>query len=308
MVDFKVNDQVRKMNEILGSYEFQDEISNSPAPIFIIGLPRSGTTIFFQLLVDWFMVSYPDNLTSKFWSNPVFGFNISNELSPYSSRYVGERNSSTGFTSNVFGTSEFGYYWKRFFNYTNAHQQTQKELTQINWKKIEKEIYFIEKSIKLPVVFKNPAAITPNVLGLVKNLKSAKFVFIKRDLSYVAQSIYKERLKTKKTNNWLFTRPIFWQDQLLQSPQKQIIWQINKLNEIIEQAQKELENQGRKFEIIQYEDFCAFPQKSRYNLSNSFNLELKNPEKKPLPLNLKNRLEIDENVFLEFKNHLTESN
>ena len=48
-----------------------DEIKNSWPPIFIIGLPRSGSTLLYQVLTSGLSLSYFCNLANDFYLSPV---------------------------------------------------------------------------------------------------------------------------------------------------------------------------------------------------------------------------------------------
>ncbi|NBO54134.1 MAG: hypothetical protein EBU84_05990, partial [Actinobacteria bacterium] len=42
-----------------------------PPLVFIVGVPRSGTTLLSQLFSRFLDVGYIDNIVARFWANPV---------------------------------------------------------------------------------------------------------------------------------------------------------------------------------------------------------------------------------------------
>ena len=66
--------ELNKLNEFLSSVD----LVNSKEPFkknfcFIVGLPRSGSTLLQQILISRYSVGYVSNIVGKFWGNPMVG-------------------------------------------------------------------------------------------------------------------------------------------------------------------------------------------------------------------------------------------
>lgn len=78
--------------------------------IFVVGAPRSGTTLLTQVLAYGLRAGYICNLAARFWLAPVTGIRIAREvlgddIKPcFGSRYAR--------TNNPSDIHEFGYFWK----------------------------------------------------------------------------------------------------------------------------------------------------------------------------------------------------
>ncbi|MFW5879616.1 MAG: sulfotransferase, partial [bacterium] len=78
---------IEKMNNLFVKEQpfgdFHKGIANAPQlpVIFIVGLPRSGTTPLAQMMVQRFRLGYVTNLIAKFWNSPELGIALTKELS-----------------------------------------------------------------------------------------------------------------------------------------------------------------------------------------------------------------------------------
>ena len=71
-----------KMNRSLKCLEkdISDNSDNNIRNIYIFGLPRSGTTLVYQIFTHCLNVAWPTNLMARFWETPVIGMRISKIL------------------------------------------------------------------------------------------------------------------------------------------------------------------------------------------------------------------------------------
>ena len=67
---------IRRLNTLLSKTTLLEDSFENPSPfegrpiIFVMGLPRSGTTPLVQLLVQKFKLGYVTNLVARFWESP----------------------------------------------------------------------------------------------------------------------------------------------------------------------------------------------------------------------------------------------
>lgn len=162
-------------------------------PIFIIGAPRTGSTILYQTITNQFDVLYIDNLVSKFYRNLFFGFWLSNKIFKQKAHNCFKSEFGDTAQYGLRAPSECGEFWYRwlpkdrhFIDYEDFDDDMVKEIRS----EISAAINFFDK----PIVFKNLNA--GQRLRLIKAcFPNAKFIFIKREPIYTAQSILKARYK-----------------------------------------------------------------------------------------------------------------
>ena len=73
---------LQKLNDILApsqEAEYEDLPEKYPT-LHIIGAPRSGTTLLYQLLTSHLQVGFINNLIASFWKAPVYGIRLSQKL------------------------------------------------------------------------------------------------------------------------------------------------------------------------------------------------------------------------------------
>jgi hypothetical protein len=156
-------------------------------PIFIIGAPRSGSTLLYQLLAYYYEFSYINNLSSIFYKSPALITYLTKYIfKPYSDKSL---SSAYGLIKGIWSPSEAGAVFNHWF-----------DNDKINNEYIRKSIIRIGHIYKRPFLCKN----LKNYLRLERIYEifpDAFFVYIKRNLIYNAQSIiiglYKDKQEMK---------------------------------------------------------------------------------------------------------------
>lgn len=200
------DDELRTMNNVLASLE-QTLIDRHTTPqkqtYFIIGLPRSGTTLLSQLLIKHFNIGYVSNFIARFWECPALGATIQKQL------FDGQPSLTTldsnfGMTDGNFGPHEFGFFWRRWFDY-KEHDFCEKGNDS---KKMLAEIAALEHALEQPMLFKNLAACGMHAHWLSRVLPKAKFILLRRNPQDTAQSILSARINySGSEKDWFSIRP-----------------------------------------------------------------------------------------------------
>ena len=133
--DMENEQYIEQMNILLMEKEktkYQQIPDNNTRPIiFVLGLPRSGTTLLTQLLIAGLNVGYIDNLVARFWLAPIHGIRLS--------RAVLEKKqfsftSDYGKTPSIDGPHEFSYFWHYWFKMENIPPYIPSEIKdKIDW-------------------------------------------------------------------------------------------------------------------------------------------------------------------------------
>jgi hypothetical protein len=130
--------------------------------LFVTGIPRSGTTLAYQLLCATGGLGFVSNLVARFYRNPAFGAGVQRLISPLLPRGPTEFRSEYGRTAAWFEPHEFGYYWEQHLPFQESHQPDDQELASVAWTTVDEQIGSLQAVMQgVPLVFKN------NILGCV---------------------------------------------------------------------------------------------------------------------------------------------
>lgn len=235
---------------------FNSNLSSEPEPVFIIGAPRTGSTMLFQLLIVKYKMFYISNLMALF---PMFMSTIASIFQSKIVAYNEIKKSNFGVLSGLHAPNEAAKVNDMWFS-------TQKK------GKIRLTVGKITSNSDLLIKAMNNSLKIQSVLAVFPN---AKFIYIKRDLFFNAQSLLMARRKLfNDLNKWWSLKPDGYLnvvDKL--TPHEQVVWQINTINATIE---KDLQVHNANFIQVNYEDICAHPAEVLKKIGKKFNLEVKN--------------------------------
>jgi len=259
-----LNRIAKRARFILGGFQIgrqlEEKIINSKKsyyspPIFIIGLPRSGSTLLYQLITHHFKVSYFSNLSSFFFSYPAtvtfltLLFHKKFNIKSFQSKF--------GFTYGIFAPSEAGAIYRYWFDgskpRTQLFRQTCNKITDL---------------MKRPFVWKN-LNLSYEIDRIYSMYSNALFVLVERDLDYT-RTVDGPGLGIKGlTKNDLMSS-----SDLL----KVVVEHIKKMND---QIYKSLKNDNINLIKVRYSDLCQDYSNQltlieRLYASNDYFLERKN--------------------------------
>ncbi|MFC2089959.1 sulfotransferase [Bacteroidota bacterium] len=226
----------------------QDEAS----PVFIIGLPRSGSTFLYQLITNYFDVLYFDNLVNIGRENLYFSVWLSNLI--YRDKPHNSFSSNFGNTteSGLHAPSEAGMLWYRWFPGGDAELENY-SLSEKSKNELKDSVLSVIGRHQKPLVIKNLNMVLR--MKVIKDLfPGARFIYIRRDPVYIAQSIYQARKANAvdHTREW-WSVPIPGYQSLLELPEEmQIARQVTDLQQLIEKELAELS--AEKIMEVKYED------------------------------------------------------
>ncbi|WP_028573659.1 sulfotransferase [Desulfonatronovibrio hydrogenovorans] len=255
---------IEQLNNVLARERMFDQFYKDipPTPqlpvIFIVGLPRSGTTPLAQMMIQRFRLGYASNLIAKFWNAPEFGISLARELSQDPGHESSGLESNYGFTAGYEGHHEFGYFWRRWFDFKENHFLDHEAQSRIDVRGLQKSLAVMENAWKRPLIFKNPAALPLQTEFLANMLSTSFFIYIKRDIESVAVSLFNGRIKyMKDINQWFSIKPKQYSHLKSQDIPEQIAGQIH-------YTQKELDRQmemvpAHRKHCLSFSDLCLNP-------------------------------------------------
>ena len=234
-----------------------DKLSNkkSSEAVFILASPRTGSTPFYQALVQCGSLPYISNFTNTYYPNcPLIGLAIQHGI-----KQTTKLNSHFGKTDGSFEMSEGSEAFKFWFGGGHPSQLKSNKIIKKNEVHFKKTISSIYTIYNMPLVIKN-AWNCFRVTDIVRLLPLAKFIWLKRNIADAAKSDLEARYITKKNpKEWNSATP--WNFKELQSKPhtQQVVENQFEYNTAIKLSLDKLPK--RNWTEIFYDDFISEPNK-----------------------------------------------
>lgn len=229
--------------EILAKIESRFFISGAQCrPVFIIGAPRTGTTLVYQLLLNAFCFSYITNAASLFIKAPVL---ITRLTEVFRRRATIPLNSTYGYVPGLFSPSEAGRLMRYWFDESPPC--------------VAPTITSLATVMGGPLLCKNlnNSLRMKNIVNIVPD---SLFTWVKRKPVYAAQSILLARrsLFGGEEEGWFSVKPEGYEQVTRRSAIEQVVWQVKRIDDRIERS---IEDLGLAEKVLQvdYEDVCDNP-------------------------------------------------
>lgn len=171
-------------------------------PVFIVGAPRTGSTILYQTITNYFDVLYTDNVVNHFYRTFFLAFKISNFFYGTKAHNSSESYLGQTYASGMHGPSECSGFWYRWLS-TGKHYIEKGEIDMHSIHEIRNNIHAVSNYFKKHIVFKNLN--NGQRLELINEVdKQSRFIFISRDPFFTVQSILLARRKIGYPKNKMF--------------------------------------------------------------------------------------------------------
>lgn len=254
-----------RLNQLLAVADFEKdrvEISNAyHKPIlYIVGAPRSGTTLAHQVLAAALPLDYVDNIVARFWLRPSVGINLSRILLGEERHKQIVYRSRLGVSEGVAGPHEFGYFWNHWFRYDLArtHHLAQDELARIDTlglkNVLEDELL---TNAREGFLFKNLACGFQAPL-LARLHSNSLFIHIVRGRRSTTASILHWRYRlTGSFEQWFSLKPSSYPlANLVHDPVAQVVQQVDSIRSEMAET---LSQSGVSAMEARYEEICEDP-------------------------------------------------
>ena len=247
---------LRALNRGLGRLETAladgSERPLARAPLFVVGAPRSGSTLLYQLLVERFDVAYLSNLHCRLYGAPALVERAVRRRSPPSAAYA----SRYGRTEGARAPSECLQYWYRFFRRFPQHVPLA-EADPSSLRALRGSIRSLGDAARRPVVFKNlVSSLRLEPLGVA--LPEALFIVTSRDLLDNAQSILATRRAVHGDyGRWWSLEPPAVERLRALPPEEQAVEQIRHVEAVMRADRERLS--AERFLDVRYEALCDNP-------------------------------------------------
>jgi hypothetical protein len=294
-------------NNILASIDkyFLAQTTKDFPPLFIVGVPRSGTTMVYQIITYQFKVAYFTPVMDYLYGIPNILFRL---LKPYLKRPKPLFQSNYGKVKGLLSPSETGTIWYRWFPWDDLNSH----FLRISENEIYDDCY---QNLKLNIlsistVMQRPLAIKCVYLGMVINILSqlfphARFIHVHRDSLITIQSLYIARKKQADSLKWWSVKPPQYnqirQKPLLQQTVEQVYYTDKTIREELNESAKE-----RTFHI-DYEKICQTPHQTMQDLEDWLKpsgYERYKPLDLPDSFPLSNKYILDKEILSKMSDHL----
>ncbi len=220
-------------------------------PVFILGAPRCGSTLLYQLLVERFDFGYISNIHCKFHGAPSLAervFGPGGRSGGSSSSYSSDHGRVSGWDA----PSECGDYWYRFFRrkpqYVPLSGVRLSSLIDLR-----RSVRAMGVAMGRPVLFKNlPCAL--RLEPIREALPESLFMVVNRDWMETAHSILEARMRLYGDyGEWFSVEPP-GMDALRKRPaHEQVVEQIHAVHRLID---KERAAASDRFLDVDYDALC----------------------------------------------------
>lgn len=192
-------------------------------PVFIIGLPRAGTTLMYQMMVFGLKLSYLCNLAAKYSKSPGVISNITSCIKSIEppNLFTSDYGSTKGWNAPNQGRR----IWARWFGSKQAYCKSD-FLTNSSVLELRGTIRLLERSMKAPFINKSQGH-GVRLLPLNRAFPEAVFVKVHRAPIFVSRSILYGRETYFGSRQQLFSaRPSNYNKIQKKAPLRQICEQI----------------------------------------------------------------------------------
>ncbi|MFQ5401645.1 MAG: sulfotransferase [Anaerolineae bacterium] len=227
-----------------------------PQPIFILGAPRSGTTLTYQVITQQFQVGYFIELMNHLFGCPNLLLNLA---SPFIKRPRPVFMSKYGKTNYPFAPAETGTFWFRWFPQESdlGHYTIPDQFQLHKYQTMIENIQSFSQISKRPMAFKS-VYLNMNVGILAKIFPQSRFIFIKRNLIQNCQSLLLARQQQPNPQQWWSVKPPNYHQWLTLPIWQQVTNQVYYTQLIAERDLKK--HASGRYKKIKYEYLCQQPQ------------------------------------------------
>ncbi len=233
-------------------------LGTSPANyplVFIVGAPRTGTTLLHQLMAQHLRVGFVNNAMAKFWAAPLLGSVLHGDKPFMSTSYP----SDLGGTSGAAAPHEFSWFWHYHADFGRDDELTPEQIETASSVRIQQSLRALAAHAGRPFVFKNVNHVTFQVSWISKLLPESRFVWTKRERIQTAASILRSRkARYGDAELWWATRPRGYREWCTLSPQQQIARQVCAIEASLSHSFASLA--PSRTAVVEYEGLVDAPQ------------------------------------------------
>ena len=244
------------LNAALGPFEEEGcrDLPERLPTLHVVGAPRSGTTLLYQVIASGLEIGYVNNLVAAFWLAPVTGVRLSRKLG-LDAASGSSFDSSFGRTEGLGEPHEWGYFWNHHLRYPDLAERGPGHEELIDWAGLRRVLVNMAEAGGRPMAFK-PMLLIWHLEAMLRHMPRTCFVWIRREPRDTALSILRMRRSLLGSyDDWASLRP---RDAPAgATPWEQVAAQVVLLERVLEGAAARL---GPDHVLpVRYERLCAEP-------------------------------------------------
>jgi len=216
-------------------------------PVFLVGPPRSGSTLSYQVLVNSLNVSYLPRLANYSYGLihlifRTFKGQLRNPKPIFESDY--------GRIEGLLSPSEGFGMWQEWLQLEGGSYHRSKDLSLLT-----SDLASLQATIGAPLLIKC-FYLSLSIDWLSRVFPDSRFIFVQREFIANCASVRRAR-DLPRNKHWWSVRPPGFQGHLQESVTDQVVWQVSKIIELINESFEDLESQ--RYRTISYEGLCEHP-------------------------------------------------
>ncbi len=226
-------------------------------PIFIVGAPRTGSTLLYQLMIGRLRLAFISNVMALAPRRMIL---ITKLTHGRMARVKGTRESQAGYVPGLISPNEAGAVMRAWF---------ESEVSP------EERVLIRNTAIRLSQLCGAPLALK-NLLNSLRleNIHrvfpEARFIYVRRDPLYTAQSIVLTRERELgDRSQWLGPRPAGLDAVTPRNPLFQALWQVRSIESAVEDFLRRVAPQSIE---VSYAELCQRPQHTLTSIAESLNI------------------------------------
>lgn len=232
---------------------FSPDPCENPGPVFLVGAPRSGSTLAFQILTQVLRVSYFPRILDYSYGVTNLAFRVlRSQLERPTPIFV----SSYGKIPGLLSPSEtFGYWRKWLYKGKSGDHSFSEPLPPAMAGQLRKYIYAFQGHSTAPLLVKC-LYLSLAIPALSEAIPNARFVFVQRDPLSIAASVLRVRQR-ESSLSWWSVRPSGYERRSCHSPAEQAVWQVSETLRIVQDSLSQLDSE--RWCSLWFEDLCESP-------------------------------------------------
>lgn len=245
-----VNEKILEKYDIYSAPKYSQQLVYPP--VFIIGAPRSGSTLLFQALTDAFDVGYLTNRHSMYFGSPRLCETL---FRPLKHKVPSNFKSSHGQTDGWDAPSECGAWWYRFFPRDPAYVTAQ-NLNAQDMQRFRRSLAGFIEAAQRPVIFKNLYA-SLRLEAIAMHIPEALFVWVVRDEVANTHSILEAKYKALGSYEPWWSVPLPDMSNVASlNPVGKVLAQVRGINNLIQETITKGIIPSTSVLTVNYEEFC----------------------------------------------------
>lgn len=224
-------------------------------PLFVVGLPRSGTTLAYEVIIQAFHVAFFSKIYSYTFGMPnlttrLFSGLMKNPRAHYRSKY--------GSIPGLFSPAENHNFWMRWFRETPTlgHHVASASLSTDDVSEINSILTSISRVAGRPFVFKD-VYLSLSLEALLNSVNRSRVLLVTREYEAVAASVFKRRSELMRQLPWWSIRPPFSEEVLERDLIEQVAFQCVRSEQLLQQQLSDAD--PARYRIVDYADICESP-------------------------------------------------